>query len=125
MTKHFTINRATWANHNTRDVIGAPYLLNPSTGAQCCVGFYSEACGVPGGALAGRFGVNQLHVSEQAKLGIPHDAFADLYVLNDRYGFVEIDGHISTAQREANITSKFAQYGVTVDFVGEYPAGTK
>ncbi len=114
----FVIDRSTWANGHTvgHSSIGDKTMLeHESTGAQCCIGFYAESCGVPSRALRGVSSVDGLADKHRNKLGISDDGdLADFYSRND-------DSAGSTKQRETALTRLFRERDVVVRFVGKYP----
>lgn len=125
--KEFTIDRSKWLqgnyirwfeDHNEGSTIDS--MLRDNQGMQCCLGFYTGACGVRGRTNLSSPG--DLKVYEQKKLD---DKFIDQYNCDTPFGdhlMTKNDAStISDAKREKYIAEKFASIGVKVKFVGKYP----
>lgn len=123
------IDRSKWA----RAYINGPSLLKQRErakggnagahqGAQCCVGIFLSACGVPDDALEGVGVAENVHhpLPKEARwlttthgvgYGKRSDVAQALYTAND-------DAKISEETRELIIKETFKKQGVEVEFVG-------
>lgn len=122
--KEFTINRGKWlqgkwlAYENDRGRFPAS-MLRDRKGMQCCLGFYTGACGV-----RGRTGVQSpegLYDSERCKLD---KKFFDGYVdsqFSSKLMLKNDDPTVTDHEREKYVKERFASIGVKVKFTGKYP----
>ena len=128
--KEFIIDRSKWVQGGDDNFakLGDSCLLN-SEGNMCCLGFYSEACGVPRKLLADETEPNELKCRvPHMSLGEKSTRFAtDLMRLNDNVKTYSL-GHetypgVRRKDKEKLLKEKFALIDVEVKFVGRYPKG--
>ena len=139
--KEFTINRSKWVQGGGRDnisILGFSELLNKK-GNMCCLGFYSEACGVPRKELKGRHSPanvttrnNNIQIPYMAKKGIKLHK-SKMFCFNDTSFAEELmrlnDNSTATVEnirkrdKEKVLKEKFSLIGVKVKFVGQYLKG--
>lgn len=104
MVTTLTIDRAAWLRGEGGIL---SFLLRPSDGKMCCLGFYAEACGMADKDLNGvkilPFSMTKEFPVKDASVIV--DA---LYAANDD----------DSPQREERITSLFAKLRVVVRFTG-------
>lgn len=98
------------------------FLKRKSDGKQCCLGFFAEACGVKTEALTGyqapcglweadrNLMPAWLFPEQSVRRSLGSNAGAKLMDLND-------DQIISDTYREEQLTARFAEQGVEVEFV--------
>lgn len=136
--KEFTIDRSKWVQGKNRNILGCSALLN-DLGNMCCLGFYSEACGVPREELKDRPAPasittrnNHIKIPYMTKKGIKihkskrfifnDTAFAEgLMQLNDN-SIQEVE-YIRKRDKEKVLKETFSLIDVRVKFVGQYPKG--
>lgn len=129
MITTFTIDRSKWLNGS----ISYDSAMRDTKGRMCCLGFYGKACGVKAKAMTG--------------IGYPHQLDATA-VPDEMHWLIEEFGAFNTGrgrntphctqlvgdndsdllakrEREARIKKGFKEAGITVKFVGRYPAKAK
>ena len=135
--KEFTIDRGKWAQGGdiNDDILGDSELLN-AKGNMCCLGFYSEACGVPRENLntptpdvLAKDTDGECRVPFMTKRHGKHRDFFDntdfaddLMNLNDNYPHHEY-GDVRKRDKERVMKERFSLIDVKVKFVGQYPKG--
>ena len=113
----FTIDRKRWLRGEGSD---KSFLLRPSDGKMCCLGFYALACGVSEWTITGASLPRWAHTyPEHAQwlFGSRRSALCEspcetLAAIND-----DMFSITTEAIREEKIVAVFAQYGVEVEFV--------
>ena len=121
MTKklHVQIDRAKWLRGDG----GASLLLDPDTGAMCCLGFVCLAMGLPESAIRLRADPAQLETAARKavpRLTAPHQE--DLYgltPLSARAIRVNDDRFTADDRREAELVELFADADIALEFTGE------
>lgn len=129
----FTIDRSRWRTGRygpaSKDVpgVGESKLFNGQH-FQCCLGFYLEACGVDLRNLEDVAAPSQLDGAARARIeawlidlesqhNLPEDSTACKILMSINDGIFSK----SDSVREQKVTAKFAEAGVEVEFIGEYP----
>ena len=133
----FEIKRSSWlrGSGTLEDNIGqdGSYLLRPSDGMKCCLGFYLVACGVPEGEIEGictpmtvestifPARAEWLITAGEAEKTENSPDCVELMQTNDQVGFfcgpareVQVSDE---SERERRISRMFAAHGETVRFV--------
>lgn len=118
--KSFTIDRARWGKRRLRN----------DDGTMCCLGFFSEACGVPPSAMGKACLPRSLersqrrHLPAWALLTGYYDPITDVWQLvswNDRRRATTSAVRRCSSDAEAAIKKIFAKHGVKVRFTGKRP----
>ena len=110
--KSFTVVRSNWY----RGLTGAGSKLLNERGEQCCVGFYSSACGFNNGNIRGMGSVSELvdlKLPDQINIGRDqrqYDPFIDAYRIND-------NPNLKDDERERLLTEWFAERDIEILFV--------
>lgn len=123
MITHLTIDRKVWL----RGQPGRSYLLREFDQKRCCLGIYLNACGIEDKFLEGQGSPgNMLRMIPELNGRIP-GWLVGTTRLDDDYGnsvdavsLMEVNDDSGTpdTDRERFIIEKFAENGVTVEFVG-------
>lgn len=117
--KKFTIDRSKWLNgelykrYENADKDAPEGQLKDHSGRMCCLGFYSQACGVVG--LRSKSMPDELASKERDKL--------DFYIINNQYDYSGCNDNtrLTTTQRESKLKELFAKRNIKVTFKGKYP----
>ena len=128
--KSFTIDRSKWVHGGPKNAskLGSTSLLNERE-RMCCLGFYSEACGVPRydlqskGTPVGLLGISSFRVpymTSKRHSGIisNSDLASGLVRINDDHF-----KNRTPKEKEKAIRADFKTIDVKVRFTGEYPEG--
>ena len=125
--KSFTIDRSKWVQGKYQAngvLLGFSELLNEKDN-MCCLGFYSEACGVPRSELQGCFSPKELedcHVPYMVLNDCSSSFASDLMQLNDNSDCSKYK-YVHKRDKEKLLKEKFKLIDVKVKFVGRYPRG--
>jgi hypothetical protein len=126
--KRFTIDRSKWACGDVKAKFGEDAytaLLDPASGAMCCLGFYAASCGFAKKDL--------LDISFPSHI-LGFDKKPSLKWLTDVSGALSNqsciaqlndDETLSQNTREARIRAEFAKHNIEVEFVGRSPRARK
>lgn len=127
--KEFTIDRGKWVHggFENKKKLGSTNLLNDQE-RMCCLGFYSEACGVPRDDLrnlatpSGLVGVRVPYMTSKHHLGVITNSklATDLIQIND-----DLNSPTSPKEKEKLVRASFKEIDVKVRFTGTYPEGVK
>lgn len=102
----FTVQRSTW-QRGAYPPIGTAKLFMPETGFRCCVGFFAQACGFTDAEIGDRGYLGQVHAFDKSVEERIQNS--GIYDINDAVP-------ISAEKREAQLTLKFAELGITIHF---------
>jgi hypothetical protein len=114
--KKLVIDRAKWLRGKDDS-----YLLRPTDGKMCCLGFYAESCGFSLDDLSGKTYPSALVTDSQ----IPE---AMRWLVTDEYedtttcmslARINDDAGLNEPIREKRVAEEFAINGIEVEFVGE------
>lgn len=141
--REFTVDRSKWDRgkifENVRAEDGvdeSTYLLHPSDGAMCCLGFYLKSCGVADSYLRDHGGPKdaarpmlskgrripaQMKWLLEGEEHYPAYSVVDDSELAQKLMNVNDKEGLSGREREKKIAAIFAKQGVKVKFVGRTP----
>ena len=110
----FTIDRKTWLRGMNTD----ESVLLDGDGRQCCLGFYSSACGVASSGIAGRSFPSSIRPRLQEMSWLfEWDHETTEGAIEDTLTTVNDRSTIEDSEREETITRYFADQGITVNFI--------